>query len=1236
MAKTKKHLIRLNKQVVQLWQQGNYEQAITIAEQTLELARYLWGNKHSEVATSLNNLAFLNYCQGRYKEAEPLYIEVLAMWKQLRRYKHPHVATSLSNLALLYQSQGRYFEAEPLFVEALAMRKRLLRNGHPDVATSLNNLASLYQSQGRYKEAEPLYVKALKMRKCLLGEEPTSHWWCPLRQFILTIRKHLLGEEHLYVDVATSLNNLASLYQSQGRYKEAEQLFVEVLAIWKHLRRDEHPDVATSLNNLALLYHAQGRYCEAEQLFVEALVMWKHLLGDEHPNVANILNNLALLYQFQGRYSQAEQLYAEVLAIWKHLLGNEHPNVATSFNNLAVLYQLQGRYSQSEQMYVEALDMRKRHFGDEHPEVAESLHNLAAIYRYQGRYSEAEQIHIEALTIHKHLVGDEHPRVATSLHNLAYLHQLQGRYSEAEHIYVEALAMRKHLLGNEHPEVAISLGDLASLYYLQGRYSQAEKMYVEALAMRKRQLGDEHPDVATALDNLALVYVAQGRYSQAEPMHIEALAIRKRLLGDEHPDVATSLNNLALLYRLQRRYSQAERMNVEALEMWKHLLGDEHPHVAGVLNNLAILFISMARLTEALSSLLQAANIDDKTIRLVFAFSSERDRLAYLQSIRHNFDCFICITYNHFSDFLPAVQEAFDVVLKRKALTASALAAQNEALYSGRYPQLTEKFRQLSELSAQLVHLSFSVPQTGDFTTYQKNLAQLQAQHNNLQKQLASQVPEIQLFEQPSNRQAVASALPPDSILVEFVHFDIFDFDTVPGLVEAAPTRHPAHYVAFVLPAGQPDAVQMVDIGEAKPIDDLIGQLRSQASDNTKGTLAWGKTAHVPKLPIKPYNPATAIQLSQALFQPIHEVVRGYKHLILAPDGDLNLVPFQILPFDETSTHLLMDEYTISYLSVGREILRTQVQPTSPATLPLVIADPDFDWAGEQTSTRAEINNSTKYKFVNMLGGKSLSRAPGTRLLGKSVAKKLKDARLYLDTEALETRLTTSQCPSIMLIATHGLFSPNSKPELPIMQRNLLNMNRFSAAKAENPMMRSCLALAGANIWLAGATLPPEAGKGFVFAQDIAGLDLWANELTVLSACDTARGDIKIGEGVFGLRRAFAVAGSKTLVMSLWQVPDKATALLMERLFDNLQRQMGRAEALQDAQNYIRKITVKELWRSALGIEVLKELLGVNELSRLTRIDCQEEATPLEHPCYWGAWICQGDTKPLAKPEVLN
>ncbi|MEH2120595.1 CHAT domain-containing protein [Nostoc sp.] len=480
----------------------------------------------------------------------------------------------------------------------------------------------------------------------------------------------------------------------------------------------------------------------------------------------------------------------------------------------------------------------------------------------------------------------------------------------------------------------------------------------------------------------------------------------------------------------------------------------------------------------------------------------------------------------------------------------------------------------------------------------------------------------------------MASALPADAILVEFVRFELFDFNAVPANGDIQ--WQPARYLAFVLPSGQPDAVQMIDLGSAQVIDQLVWVFRLQASDYSKATLGWGKADQLPKLPIKPYDSAPAIELSQVLVKPIYNALKGCKHLIFAPDGNLNLLPFQALPCDETNTRLLMDEFTISYLSVGRDILRrrsppqgSQIPKLRPASTPLIIADPDFDLAAEQTDTSGAIafesplaivkQQSSNDEFINTLDGEVLSRTLGTRFLAESVAKKLPDARLYLGAEALETHLTTSNCPSIMLIATHGLFLADS-PQAPFQTMHL------EVSKIENPMMRSGLALAGANTWLSGGILPPSAGKGFIFAQDIASLDLWANELTVLSACDTARGDIKIGEGVFGLRRAFAVAGTKTLVMSLWKVPDQATALLMERFFNNLDLNMGRAEALQNAQNYIRKITVKELRKSALGIEVLKQLLHVFDLLADTEIDCHESDTPLEHPFYWGAWICQGDT----------
>ncbi|BAY75561.1 NB-ARC domain-containing protein [Nostoc linckia NIES-25] len=251
--------------------QGAYVQALPWYEKCLSSAKKRFDDEHPDVATSLNNLAFLYNSQGRYSDAEPLYIEALAMTKRLLGDEHPDVANSLNNLAALYNSQRRYSDAEPLLIKALAMKKRLLGDEHPSVANSLNNLALLYDSQGRYSDAEPLYIEALAMTKRLLGDE--------------------------HPDVATSLNNLAALYNSQGRYSDAEPLLIEALVMRKRLLGDEHPDVATSLNNLAVLYDSQGRYSDAEPLLIEALSMRKRLLGANHPNTITCRENLEYLRQ---------------------------------------------------------------------------------------------------------------------------------------------------------------------------------------------------------------------------------------------------------------------------------------------------------------------------------------------------------------------------------------------------------------------------------------------------------------------------------------------------------------------------------------------------------------------------------------------------------------------------------------------------------------------------------------------------------------------------------------------------------------------------------------------------------------------------------------------------------------------------------------------------------------------------------------------------------------------------
>ncbi|GAB4468194.1 MAG: hypothetical protein OHK0037_25540 [Elainellaceae cyanobacterium] len=306
------------------------------------------------------------------------------------------------------------------------------------------------------------------------------------------------------LDLASSLDRLATIYQKQGRYAEAEPLFRRVLQLREQHLGPAHPEVATALNNLALLYQAEGRYYEAEPLFQRALAIDEQVYDPRHLEVATDLHNLAGLYQDQGRYDEAEALYLRSLAIDERFYGVEHPDVATDLHNLAELYQDQGRYDEAEALYLRSLRIRQRP-GINPLELARSLNNLATLYRVQGRYDEAEALYRRSIDIRQQQLGADHPDVATSLNNLALLYKVQGRYDEAEPLYRRSIDIRQQQLGDDHPKVAFSLRNLANLHEEQGQTKHAESLYRRSLEILERRLGKAHPEtlaVQRSLDAL--------------------------------------------------------------------------------------------------------------------------------------------------------------------------------------------------------------------------------------------------------------------------------------------------------------------------------------------------------------------------------------------------------------------------------------------------------------------------------------------------------------------------------------------------------------------------------------------------------------------------------------------------------------------------------------------------------------------------------------------------------------
>ncbi len=438
----------------------------------------------------------------------------------------------------------------------------------------------------KYKPAMEKHAGLLKACKRYLevpenGSPLECQRYIPFAENI--IRKVNMEDELVQAGMKAAL---AYLLQYIAEYEKAQELYSQVLEIRKRVLGEEHPATATSYNNLASVYASQGEYRKAEGLYGKALRISERVLGEEHPATAASYNNLAGVHESQGKYEKAKGLYEKALRIRERVLGEEHPDTAASYNNLAGLYASQGRYGKAEGLYRKVLAIYARVLGEEHPATATSYSNLAFVYASQGEYGKAERLYRQALAIHKRALGKEHPDTATSYHNLASVYASQGKYGKAEGLYSQALEIRKRALGEEHPDTAINYNNLAYIYVSQGEYRKAEELYEKALRISERVLGEEHPDTATSYHNLAYMYAGQGEYGKAERLYRKALGIRERVLGKDHPSTAISYNNLGHLYESQGRYEIAVNYFRMAYNVWLCRLGTGHTHTKIAFKNM--------------------------------------------------------------------------------------------------------------------------------------------------------------------------------------------------------------------------------------------------------------------------------------------------------------------------------------------------------------------------------------------------------------------------------------------------------------------------------------------------------------------------------------------------------------------------------------------------------------------------------------------------------------------------
>jgi CHAT domain-containing protein/tetratricopeptide (TPR) repeat protein len=1110
---------KLNSEFLRLTRAGKYDEARPLAERMLEIHERVLGLKHPVVAADLNNLASIHSIKGDYAKAERIAQRALTIRETALGPEHSDIAATLNLLAIIYKNKGEYAKAEPLYLRALTIRETALGPEHTDIASFLNNIGNFYHEIGNDRKAEPFLQRAL------------------------TIQEKALGPEH--IGIATTLNNLGNIYYALGDSAKAAPLYARSLAIREKLLGPEHPDVATSLSNLANIDGRRDDPIRAEQLYQRALSIREKALGPEHPLVARSLINLSVIYKIRGDYAKAEPFLQRALAIQEKALGPEHPSVGSALSDIADLYYELGDYARAEPIYHRALGIQEKGLGPEHRKVALSLNNLANLYNNRGDYLKAEMFYRRALTIWEQILAPERPMIAKIQSNLAIVYKRRGDYAQAESLYQGALTIQEKLLGPEHTDIGYTLNNIAALYIDRGEHAKAEPLLNRALTIQEKGLGMEHPQTARYLANLATVYNDRGDYARAEQVAQRALTIREKALGPEHPAVADSLKELANFYRKRGDYVKSEPLYRRALAIWERSQGPEHPDVAVALNGLAMLYALKSDIPQAVTYLSRATAVDERNLALNLAIGSERQKLAYLSLFSKRTDFTLWLHNLAAPNDPQALNLAFTTLLRRKGRGLDAMTDTIATLRRHATQQDQELFDDLTVARSQLAALKLKGPDEANPERYRTLLETLEAAVENLEVKLSARSAEFRAQAQPVTLAAVQSALPAAGALIEFVVY-------TPQEPQTGKSRPPRYLAYLLAPQGPP---RWVDLGEAASIDRAVGAWRLALRGNRVDAKHLAR-----ELDEKVMRPV------RSLLQPGQPGLGEIDRLLIAPDGSLNLIPFAAL-VDEENRYLI-ERYTISYLTSGRDLLRLQNSPPPNQNAPLVMANPLFGSVAAATASGARRSGRNSPRGKRQREQIVFRPLPGTKAEALAIKAILPEASLLLQQEATEAALKRARAPRILHIATHGFFLVDQETDpaetggatgddiLPIPE---LRLSKW-AAHFEEPLLRSGLALSGANRGRSGDD------DGVLTALEVAGLDLSGTRLVVLSACDTGLGEVKNGEGVQGLRRALVLAGSESQVMSLWPVSDKGAKELMIEYYKALQRGEGRSEGLRQVQ----------------------------------------------------------------------
>lgn len=1001
-----------------------------------------------------------------------------------------------------------------------------------------------------------------------------------------------------------------------GRYPEAER---EARSLVGRFRAD-HADSEMVASAIDLLVEALWRGGRASDPQTRPLAEHAIHLKEIAPRVDSLglsksLNNLGVVLVITGNLAPAISTMERTLAIRERVQGPDHPDVAKALENLSIMKKEYGDFAAALALQERALGIRERALSPTDPLVGRSLANLAELLRRMGDYSRARPLYERAVTIGENTMGPDHPETTQWRHNMALCMSDMGDEETARPILARTVEIYEKLLGPESAEVATALNNLGESWARDGNWDEARRAHERALRIRKAALAPDDPMLAWSFTNLGLVMHELNQDATAESLLKQGVSIWERKLGPDHPNVATGLHGLATISHARGEIGRALALEERALGILERSVGTDHPDVVSGLAELASIEFDQGDRRKALDTALRAEGIGNQQLRIIASVLAERQALAFSARRASGLDIALSALV---SDGSPSnAERCWDAVVRGRAVVLDEAAMRHQMA-----SRMTSCAVDLAQATERLANLMVRGIAGDPPENYRRLLDQTRQERDECERRLAV-VCKGEGSPRITTRAGLADVLkvlPPRSALIGFVRYGRRVPVPAGASSVAGARRFPARrfgpqasYLVFIF--GTDMKTRVVPLGDAATIDSLVDEW---------GAVAGRRPEPVAERLLKARYQRVGDALRRAVWEPVAPWVVGAELILWVPDGSLNLVNPLALPM-EGAGYLVESVPPIQLLSTERDL--ADFASTRPAgTGLLAVGGVDFD-AGPVGGPKAD---SVASLIAAGPGGTPAHRAvilppeepgglqwvllPGTLAEVDSVSSLFEAATLpargslasrmpgdsvYKLTGARADKATVMRAVPgrrILHFATHAFFSSDYFAHDAGSARGNGGAQRTPAAgltaPGRTPLALSGLVFSGANR-RGGPAAEQEAG-GVLLAEEIAMLDLTGCEWAVLSACATGVGQVRANEGVFGLRRAFRIAGARTVIMSLWEVEDEATRQWMTELYRaRLEQKLWTAGAVRQA-----------------------------SLNMLHQRRARGEST---HPFYWGAFVAVGD-----------